>query len=81
MDPIQKKATPGWTFFRVPAFFIRLKTAILLAGMAIVAFAVYRHVFTDAPPPADVQELRMPVANPELEPERPDLIGEPRIDE
>ena len=81
MDPIQEKATPGWHFFRVPAFFIRLRTAILLAGIAIVAYTVYRHVFAEAPPPGGVRELRMPVANPELEPERPDLIGEPRIDE
>ena len=81
MDPIQEKATPGWYFFRIPAFFVRLRTVILLAGMTIVAYTVYRHVITDAPPPADVQELRMPVANPLLEPERPDLIGEPRIDE
>lgn len=81
MDPIQEKSTPGWYFLRVPAFFIRLRIAILLAGMGIVAYAVYRHVVNDAPPRADVHELRMPVANSLLEPERPDLIGEPRIDE
>jgi hypothetical protein len=81
MDSIQEETASGWHFFRVPAVFIRPWTAIVLFGMAFVAYSVYRHVFADAALPTAVQELRMPVANPELEPERPDLIGEPRIDE
>jgi hypothetical protein len=81
MDSIQEKTAPARRVFRVPAIFIRPWTAIVLLGMAFVAYSVYLHVFADATLPTDAQELRLPVANPALEPERPDLIGEPRIDE
>ena len=53
---------------------------ILLAGVVALAFLLLDSLApeTTCQVPA---ETRMPVANPLLEPDRPDLIGEPRIDE
>jgi len=58
----------------------RFTLALVLVALAALGFEIYRYF--------DVQDrnevtsdVRMPVANPILEDDRPDLIGEPRIDE
>jgi hypothetical protein len=58
----------------------RLVIGILLLGVIIFATGKYLRAAAEKPA-GDIPEYRMPVANPVLEPDRPDLIGEPRIDE
>jgi len=82
MDPIPQTPTPGWRLFRLLNLAIRLRPALLLLGAGIVAYGFYQHFAVGgSSPPSHVEELRIPVANPVLEPDRPDLLGEPRIDE
>jgi hypothetical protein len=54
--------------------------ALALIGLAIFAGAKFMRSGDDKRGD-DIPDYRMPVANPVLEPDRPDLIGEPRIDE
>ena len=58
----------------------RFTLALVLVACAALAFEIYKYF--DAQNRAVVtSDFRMPVANPILEEDRPDLIGEPRIDE
>lgn len=58
----------------------RLAMAVALVGLTL--FAGGKLLQTGAEKSADdILDYRMPVANPVLDPDRPDLIGEPRIDE
>lgn len=52
----------------------------LLIALVVVAIAIYGYLADS--PPADIAEteLRMPTGKPLLEPDRPDLIGEPGIE-
>mgnify|MGYP001814082913 CR=1 FL=1 len=55
--------------------------ALLLVCLLALSYVVTGQ-FQRTEPEAGVEtDYRAPVANPVLEPDRPDLIGEPRIDE
>jgi len=63
---------------RVPA---SLLLALLLLAAAAFSWYLAREA-PQAPPPGPLPgEARIPVANPPLEPDRPDLFEEPRIEE
>ena len=51
---------------------------VCLLALSYVVTAQFQHA---EPEPGAETDYRAPVANPVLEPDRPDLIGEPRIDE
>jgi len=58
----------------------RERILALLIALVVVAVAIYGYL-ADAPP-ADIAETdyRMPTGKPLLEPDRPDLIGDPGIE-
>ena len=58
----------------------RFTLALVLVALAALGFEIYRY-FEDQDRNEVTYDVRMPVANPILEEDRPDLIGEPRIDE
>lgn len=59
----------------------RFTLALVLVALAALGFELYKY-FDVRPTDQTVRsDYRMPVANPPLEPERPDLIEEPKIDE
>jgi len=60
--------------------FSRQKTAIVMLVLTALGVGIYGYLETSEPLAVSENDLRMPIANPPLEPERPDLIGEPRID-
>ena len=60
----------------------RKRLVIVLLTLIITALGIETYLFLVSPttvPPST--ELRIPITNPQLEPDRPDLIGEPRIPE
>ena len=58
----------------------RFTLAIVLVALAALGFEIYRY-FDDQDRNEVTTDYRMPTANPILEEDRPDLIGEPKIDE
>ena len=58
---------------------------VALAGLGVAAIKYFDHLDQDpAQDPAQEPvppDYRLPVANPPVEPDRPDLLEEPRIDE
>ena len=61
--------------------FGRTGTALLLVSLLLASCQPGSPPANQEPGPETNSDLRAPVANPVLEPDRPDLIGEPRIDE
>lgn len=59
----------------------RLRTAIILAAVAAMGFGLYRHFEVANEPAKPESRPYMPIADPPVDPNRPDLIGEPRIGE
>ena len=57
---------------------IRLLSALILLVLFALSILVYRD-FTIEQDPEESEDYRMPLTNPTLEPDRPDLIGEPRL--
>ena len=58
----------------------RFTLALVLVALAALGFEIYKY-FDIRDRDEVSSDFRMPVANPILEEDRPDLIGEPRIDE
>ena len=59
----------------------RFTVAVVLLAVAALGFEIYKYL-DDCPPEQQLSsDVRMPVANPPVEPSRPDLFEEPRIDE
>ena len=58
----------------------RFTVALVLVALAALGFEIYKY-FDDQNRDELSSEYRMPTANPILEEDRPDLIGEPKIDE
>jgi len=58
----------------------RFTLALVLVALAALGFEIYKY-FDDRDRNEATADFRMPTANPILEEDRPDLIGEPRIDE
>ena len=79
--PFQESGGLGWHVFRLLTIFFRLRSLILLAGAAVISYGIYSHFKVRTTAPQSATDIRMPIANAPLEPDRPDLIGEPRIDE
>lgn len=61
--------------------FYRQAAAIVMLALAIIGFGIYGYLVASESPAVSENTLRIPLVNPTLEPDRPDLIGEPRIDE
>lgn len=59
----------------------KLKWTMIVFALVVLGVAGYRAAKSPTEMGVPANELRMPVANPPLEPDRPDLIGEPRFDE
>ena len=59
----------------------RFTLATVLLVLAALAFEAYRFFDARDRATAAATDFRMPVANPPVEPTRPDLFEEPRIDE
>jgi len=49
--------------------------------LTAIGFGIYSYLETSEPHAVLENTPRIPIANPILEPDRPDLIGEPRLDE
>lgn len=56
----------------------KLKWTTIVLALVVLGVASYRAMKSPTEMSVPENELRMPVANPPLEPDRPDLIGEPR---
>ena len=59
----------------------RLGPAIILIVFLALGYVAAGQLAAETPSTPAASEIRMPVANPLLEPDRPDLLGEPRIDD
>jgi hypothetical protein len=59
----------------------RFKVMLIVIALLALSIALYRLNNSRSVPVETTQDLRMPVTNPPLEPDRPDLIGEPRINQ
>jgi hypothetical protein len=59
----------------------RLVIVAVLVALAALGFEFQQNPETPGRLTAPENDFRLPVANPPLEIDRPDLIGEPRIDE
>ena len=55
--------------------------AIILVVLTSIGYGVYRHSQTVYPLAIPANTPRIPIADPLVEPDRPDLIGESRHDE
>jgi hypothetical protein len=73
--------TAGWRQFRPVNGNIRVRPLALLLVTGIVVYGIITHYQNRDTTAIETSERRMPVTNSPLEPDRPDLIGEPRIDE
>jgi hypothetical protein len=54
----------------------RLRLAILLAAIAGLGFGLYRHFWAPNQPAIPANSFQIPISNPPIEPDRPDLLGE-----
>jgi len=52
-----------------------------MLALTAIGFGIYRYLETSEPQAVSENTPRIPIANPTLEPDRPDLIGEPRPDQ
>lgn len=59
----------------------RFRLAVVLAIILLAGFVVFRAVVGPSEEHQAEEDLRVPVANPPAEPDRPDLLQEPKIDE
>ena len=59
----------------------RFITILLLVAMAALGFVILEYVDDRGHEQQLPADFRAPVANPPIDPNRPDLIEEPRIDE
>jgi hypothetical protein len=59
----------------------RLKTALVLLALVAGGFAIYQMLDSQDTANSAQNELYMPIADPALEPDRPDLIGDSLSDE
>lgn len=80
-NPITRSGDPGRQKFRLLAAAVRVRPVILLIGAAIIGWGIYSHWKQRTEAVDAASDIRMPITNAPLEPDRPDLIGEPRIDE
>jgi len=65
----------------VSRHFSRQTVAIVMLVLSVIGFGIYGYLETPEPRAVSGNTPRIPIANPALEPDRPDLIGEPRLDE
>lgn len=65
----------------VSRHFSRQTAAIVMLVLTAIGFGIYSYLETSEPHAVLENTPRIPIANPILEPDRPDLIGEPRLDE
>ncbi len=81
--PLESNANhlPSPPFFRAKSWGGRASTAVILVMLATAGFMLYQHLGKTAPAPAHQNDLYMPVVDPVLEPDRPDLIGDSLSDE
>ena len=54
---------------------------VAVAALGVAAFKYFDHLAQDPAQEPVPPDYRLPVANPPVEPDRPDLLEEPRIDE
>ena len=59
----------------------RFTLALLLVALLALAFEVFRYFDMREREQTALSSYQLPVANPLLEPDRPDLLAEPRIEE
>lgn len=69
------------TLNRLPFGPNRIILAIILVVLFVLGQQVLEQLTASESPASATENLRVPVAHPPLEPDRPDLIGEPAIDE
>jgi hypothetical protein len=79
--PVPEAGRLNWRVSRLNSAIIRVWPLLLLAGAAVIAYGVYTRVSEHGDVPEAASDIRVPITNAPLEPDRPDLIGEPRIDE
>jgi len=84
-ENIPPESTTG-RLFRLPFFMAksrgsRARTAVVLAILAAAGFMLYQQLWKAGPEPPQQNDLYMPVVDPILEPDRPDLIGDSLSDE
>lgn len=70
-----------WHVSRLVTGIGRVRLLIVLVGAAIIGYGIYQNFQLQKSADESPLEVRMPITNSPLEPDRPDLIGEPRIDE
>ena len=80
-DSSRDSRSPGWRATRPTSAVFRMRPVVLLIGAAIISYGLYRHFSATVADTSAATDIRMPITNAPLEPDRPDLIGEPRIDE
>lgn len=80
-NSIRESGRIGWFFFRLAPAIGRLRPLILLAGAVAICYGIYQQFQAQETVHQAMPNMRMPVTNSPLEPDRPDLLGEPRIDE
>lgn len=59
----------------------RFTIALVVVALAALGFEIFKYFDVRSAEQAVTADYRLPVANPPLEPDRPDLIEEPRIEE
>lgn len=69
---------PGTPFFRARHW---RSLAAILAVLVVAGFMLYQQRWKTASEPPHQNDLYMPVVDPVLEPDRPDLIGDSLSDE
>ena len=74
-------SSPNGRVLRLLAAIGGVRALILLIGTAIFGYGIYQYIQLQEISSESPPEFRMPVTNSPLEPDRPDLLGEPRIDE
>ena len=65
----------------VSRHFSRQTAAIVMLVLTAIGFGINGYLETSESQAVTGNAPRIPIANPTLEPDRPDLIGEPRPDE
>jgi hypothetical protein len=58
-----------------------LRLAAVLFALVAVAILLSRKTDDDIQPAIPDSDRQLPITNPPVDPNRPDLLGEPRIDE
>ena len=81
MDPVDRTDTASRISYWLTIGSGRTKMLLLLVALVVIGFGIYEHFNRSERQENTNENLRIPVTNPLLEPDRPDLIGEPRIDD